>query len=136
MIQVGRDDLLRALKRLKGLAKQDILASDLTPYPQFWKAHAEARRAEYANLIQLVEEADIEKACAYAFSTYSTLPGVLEGDQVFAEAKGREQAIELYFRIVGVDVDQLRVARNEHLELQAFLSKQPQIYYEYYHSLV
>lgn len=134
MIQVGRDDLLRALKRLKGIAKQDILTSNLTPYPEFWKAHAEARRVEYANLIQLVEDADIEKACAFAFSTYSNLPGASEGDQIFAETKGREQAIEFFFRVVGIDVDQLRYARTENLELQTFLSNQPQIYYEYYHS--
>ena len=134
MIQVGREDLLRALKRLKGLAKQDILASDLTPYPEFWRAHAEARHVEYTNLIRLVEETDIEEACASAFSTYNNLPAASESNQIFAETKGKEQAIEFFFKVVGIDIEQLRFARNEHLELQAFLSNQPQIYYEHFHS--
>lgn len=134
MIQVGRDDLLKALKKFKGIAKQDVLLSDLTSYPQYWKAHAEARRMEYATLIGLVEEAGVEKACAYAFSTYNNLPGVSDGDQTFAEIKGREQAIEVFFQVVGVDIEHLKTAKYNHEDSGSFFVNEPQINYEYYHS--
>lgn len=132
MIHVGREDLLGALKKFKGIAKQDILVSDLTPYPQYWKAHAEARRLEYSTLIQIVEESGIEKACAYAFSTYNNLPGASEGNQAFAEVKGREQAIELFFRVVGVDIHHLHDAKLNRDDFDTFFLGEPQIYYEYY----
>lgn len=134
MIQIGREDLLRALKKFKGLAKQDILASNLTPYPEYWKAHAEARRSEYIKLIDLMEKTDIEEACAYAFSSYKSLPGAAEGDQVFAEIKGKEQALEMFFRVVGVEPSHLRNAKENFDEFQAFYLAEPQIHYETYHS--
>lgn len=118
MIQVTGEDLLRALKRFKGLAKQDLLASEFTPDPQYWRTHAEARRAEYKRLINLIENSGVENACVYAFNTYENLPTADEA--MTPETKGREQAIELFFQILGIEPEELQISRRNHLNYQEF----------------
>lgn len=132
MIPIGREDLLRALKKFKGLAKQDILASDLTSCPEYWRAHAEARRSEYIKLIDLMEKTDIEEACAYAFSAYKSIQKAADGDQVFAEMKGREQALEMFFRVIGIEPSHLRSARENYDEFNAFYQSESRFNYEAY----
>src|SRR5690554_6258226 len=108
MIEVSREDLVKALKRYKGLAKQDLLASELTPNPIYWRMHAETRRAEYNRLIELIETSGIEKACVYAFKAYNLNS---DKDRNSGEYKGREQAVELLLLIFGIDPEKLRIAR-------------------------
>jgi hypothetical protein len=124
MIEVSREDLVRALKRYKGLAKQDLLASELTPDPEYWRTHAESRRTEYKKLIELVENSGIEKACVYAFKTYQSLE---TGDEqgTIGESKGREQAIELFFHIFGIDAEKLRVAKKKQKNYEEFSCQYP-----------
>lgn len=110
MIQVAGEDLLRALKRFKGLAKQDLLSSDLSPDPQFWRTHAETRRTEYKKLIEIVENSGVENACVYAYNTYESLL-VSTDERDLATYKGREQAIELFFQILGITPEELQVSR-------------------------
>ncbi len=104
MVQVATDDLLRALKRCKGIAKQELLIKEPAQYNEARKAHAEARREIYAKLIDLVETSDIENACAFAFKEYQVLtepnndPGI----------KGRFQALEMFFNVLGIDHNQLK----------------------------
>jgi len=116
MIQVKNEDLIKALKRFKGLAKQDLLASELTPDPAYWRTHAEARRTEYKRLIDLVQNSGVENACVYAFHTYENLP-TLDETMNLPEYKGREQALELFFQILGISPIELRSARSGHIEL-------------------
>ena len=122
MIEVSREDLVRALKRYKGLAKQDLLASELTPDPAYWRTHAESRRTEYKKLIELVEKSGIEKACVYAFKTYQSLKN---GDEDLGENKGREQAIELFFHIFGIEPEKLRLAREKQKNYDEFSCQYP-----------
>jgi hypothetical protein len=126
MIQVGRDDLLRALKRFKGIAKQDLLVNDPTPKSDFLKAHAEARRETYTKLIDLVEESGIENACAFAFTEYQKLP--LLDSEAAAEpvAKGHLQALEMFFNVIGIEADKLRGSRVERINLSQLLNLSPQ----------
>ncbi|NLY89231.1 MAG: hypothetical protein GX085_06375 [Firmicutes bacterium] len=124
MIEVSREDLVRALKRFKGLAKQDLLASELTPDPTYWRTHAESRRTEYKKLIELVENSGIEKACVYAFQTYQSLD-VSDKKQDLGENKGREQAIELFFHIFGIDPEKLRIARKKRKNYEEFSCQYP-----------
>ena len=124
MIEVSREDLVRALKRFKGLAKQDLLASELTADPAYWRTHAESRRTEYKKLIDLVETSGIEKACVYAFKTYQDL-NTGENEEDFGEYKGREQAIELFFHIFGIDPEKLRIARKKRKNYEEFSCQYP-----------
>lgn len=103
MVQIAMDDLLRALKRCKGIAKQELLIKEPAQYNEARKAHAEARREIYAKLIDLVETSDIENACAFAFHEYQNLS---ESNNDPA-AKGRFQALEMFFNILGIDHNRL-----------------------------
>lgn len=117
MIEVSREDLVKALKRYKGLAKQDLLASELTPNPIYWRTHAETRRAEYNRLIELIETSGIEKACVYAFKAYNLNNNENENS---GEYEGRKQALELFFQIFGIDPEKLRVARMKQKNFEEF----------------
>ncbi|HHW12462.1 MAG TPA: hypothetical protein GXX33_05620 [Firmicutes bacterium] len=100
MCQVEGEDLIRALKRFKSLAKQDLLASERTNDPSFWRTHAEARRKEYTRLIQLVENSGVEKACVYALKTYKR-NRLINTKERNPEQEGTRQALELFFEIIG-----------------------------------
>lgn len=107
MFPVNREDLLRALKRFKSLAKQDLLTSELTSDPVFWQTHAEARRNEYTRLINLIENSGVEKACVYAFKTFQEQQQDADGEQT-GEQRGSAQAIELFFQIIGLSPADLK----------------------------
>lgn len=101
MCQVVGEDLVRALKRFKSLAKQDLLASELTNNPHFWRTHAEARRNEYSRLLKLIEGSGVEQACVYALKRYQE-SGLSAGADPSPEQAGSRQALELFFRVIGV----------------------------------
>ncbi|HEY8392640.1 MAG TPA: hypothetical protein VIL83_07940 [Capillibacterium sp.] len=101
MCQVEEEDLVRALKRFKSLAKQDLLTSALTDDPHFWKTHAEARRNEYSRLLELIESAGVEEACVYAWRRYQKFRLAVGPDQS-PEQAGARQALELFFKVIGV----------------------------------
>lgn len=107
MVPVEKEDLLRALKRFKSLAKQDLLTSELTSDPVFWQTHAEARRNEYTRLIDLVENFGVEKACVYAFQAYQEQQQGADGEQT-GEHKGSVQALELFFQIIGLSPSEVQ----------------------------
>lgn len=99
MCQVEGEDLVRALKKFKSLAKQDLLTSELTNDPFFWRTHAEARRKEYSRLINLIEISGVDKACIYAFSSYKQYTAHSTAEN--PELSGSRQALELFFGITG-----------------------------------
>ena len=109
-------NLIRALKRFKSLAKQDLLTSELTSDPVFWQTHAEARRNEYTRLIDLIENSGVEKACVYALKAYQEQQQDADGVQA-GEQKGSAQALELFFQIVGLSPAELKrmLAEEENL---------------------
>ncbi len=106
MCQVEGEDLVRALKKFKSLAKQDLLASELTNDPLFWRTHAEARRNEYARLIKLIESSGVEQACVYALKRYQET-GLCDGGDQSPDQAGSRQALELFFRVIGVTPERL-----------------------------
>lgn len=122
MIQVAKDDVLRALKKCKRLAKQDLLASGLTSDAGYWSAHAEARRKTYDELMQQVEEEGVEAAYERAMEAYAALP-LPDIDESPVEIKARHQALEMFFTILGVDVgaavEQQRMGAADKVPLEA-----------------
>lgn len=122
MVRIATDDLLRALKRCKGIAKQELLIKEPAQYNEARKAHAEARREIYAKLIDLVETSDIENACAFAFKEYQNLS---ESCSDPAE-KGRFQALEMYFNILGIDHNRLNESKTNHIDIFQLLNMDTQ----------
>ena len=101
MCQVEGEDLVRALKRFKSLAKQDLLTSALTNDPLFWRTHAEARRNVYSRLLELIESSGVEEACVYACKRYQEAR-LSAGPDQSPEQAGARQALEMFFRVIGV----------------------------------
>lgn len=113
MFQVSKEDVLQGLKRFKRLAKQDLLASSLTSNPQFWSRQAEARRAMYTTLMNLVEEKGVELAYESARREYVSLPHFAFDDaESYPQDKGRAQALEMFFTLIGADLASIS-KRNE-----------------------
>jgi hypothetical protein len=126
MIQICRDDLLRALKRCKGIAKQDLLPNNLIPQSDFRKAHAEARRETYTKLIELVEGEGIQDACVFAFSEYQSLPVLSPGENSDPSTKGHTQALEMFFNVIGIAADQIQTLHEGNKDFSQLLSYTPQ----------
>ncbi|MGE5605291.1 MAG: hypothetical protein ACM3YE_06320 [Bacteroidota bacterium] len=122
MVQIATDDLLRALKRCKGIAKQELLIKEPAQFNEARKAHAEARREIYAKLIDLVESSDIENACAFAFKEYQSL-AESSNDPII---RGRTQALEMFFNVLGIDRNQLSEYKTNQVDIFQLLSAMPQ----------
>lgn len=101
MAGVASEDVLKALKKFKRLAKQDILASEQTPEPEFWRVQAEARRKVYDELMQLVQNEGVAAAYEEAKKAHAELPLQRAGEAVPPEAGGRRQALELFLSLFG-----------------------------------
>jgi len=110
MIQVERDDLVRALKGFKGIAKQDLLLQDFSPQSKYRKTHAEARREIYTKLIDLVEEDGITEACVFALSEYHKSSDFTKATD--SMVSGRLQALELFFSLLGITSDKFMVLKD------------------------
>jgi len=118
VIQLNAEDVIRGLKRLKSLAKQDILISGLAPNPDLWMKMATARKQKYETLMALVEQHGVPGACEIALEQYATLPAV-GGDSpdIDPHTKGEEQALEVFFKTIGVDGRSLKDARARRTEM-------------------
>lgn len=122
MFNVTAADALKALKRFKRLAKQDLLASELTSEPDFWRAQAEARRATYDTLMQLIEEKGVDAAHRYAVEAHAALP-LSDSAEDTASVKGRRQALEMFFAVLGLETaggaEDIAASADEQVSLEA-----------------
>lgn len=109
LFKVVQEDVLGALKKFKRLAKQDILASEATSNPGFWRSHAETRLGQYEQLMKWIEEQGIEPAYRQAVLLYQRIP-ILARPTVHThpELSGQEQALEMFFAILGVGEDEVQ----------------------------
>ena len=117
MISVGRDDVLRGLKRFRRLAKQDILASPYAQDPDYWNRQAEARRAVYGELAEIVEQEGVEAAYRRAIDGYTALPLLRAGES--PEIAGKEQAFEMFFSLLGLTPKEVTRLRNSRRRIPA-----------------
>ncbi len=113
MFQVAPEDVLRGLKRFKRLAKQDILASSKTPNPQYWTRHAEARRKVYDLLMETIQREGLDAAYQLARQQLAELARAPRDD---AEHAGREQALTLFFSVVGLSPEETAQLQHEMAE--------------------
>jgi hypothetical protein len=112
VVQLNAEDVIRGLKRLKSLAKQDILISSRAPDPELWLKTATARKEKYEALITLVEEHGVERAYQIALDDYAYLAASMppDSDGILPHAKGEEQALEIFFKTLGLNGDILQDA--------------------------
>ena len=119
-LNLTKEDLIQALKKFKSIAKQDILSSSLTSNPAFWKEHAEARRRQYLELIEKIENGSVEETYAYALDIYEKISKNNENNDN-PEIRGKEQAIEIFFQIIGIKPDKLKASCENHQSFQDIL---------------
>ncbi len=125
MIQISQDDLLRALKRCKGIAKQDLLpSSSNVPQSDFRKTHAEARRETYTKLIELVEGGGTQDACVFAFKEYQDLPDIPTGGADPVNL-GHVQALEIFFNVIGINRSQMQMLHDHKIDFNQLLDYHP-----------
>lgn len=101
MFSVAQRDLLHALKRFRRMAKQDLLASTHTSDPGFWFQQAEARRAQYDELMQSVRTDGVEAAYRRSVHEYTHLPLSHDGP-ADPQITGKEKAYEMFFLALGI----------------------------------
>lgn len=102
MIVVAKEDVLKGLKKFRRLAKQDLLLSQHTSEPEFWSKQAEGRRNTYGKLMELIEDHGVDFAYNYAVKRYANLPFIYADKQEKAEIIGINQALEMFYSILGV----------------------------------
>jgi hypothetical protein len=119
VVQLNAEDIIRGLKRLKSLAKQDILISSRAPDPELWLKTATARKEKYEALITLVEEHGVQRAYQIALEDYASLVASVppDSDGSLTCAKGEEQALEIFFKTLGLNGDTLQDARSNRVEV-------------------
>lgn len=118
-VVLSSDEILRGLKHYRRIAKQDLLRSTEADHPDASRTHAEARRAVYGELAELAEQSSPEDVVRRALDAYRELP-FTHGtpDDAYTDIKGRENALENFFLMIGLEPKARREARNERPPLE------------------
>ena len=118
MIQLNADDIIRGLKRLKSLAKQDILVSNHVSEPELWLEIATARKEKYETLIALVEKHGVEEAYKIAHDNYTVISqSGLESIRHIPQVKGEKQALEIFFKTLGLNESVIQNAEGNQIKV-------------------
>ena len=98
------EEIKRGLKHYRRIARQDLLRAEETDNPTAFKRHAEARRSVYAYLTEVVETKAPNEVAIEALRAYEELPFVTgSDDEAHTEIKGRENALENFFLMIGLE---------------------------------
>ncbi|ABF45850.1 hypothetical protein Dgeo_1555 [Deinococcus geothermalis DSM 11300] len=116
--QMTTEQLLQGLKHYRRIARQDMLRAPETPHPDAFLKHAESRREVYAELGKFAETHASSDVIEYALDLYRRLPFVTgTPEHAYPEIKGRENALENFFLLVGLDPKTRREARSHRPKL-------------------
>ncbi|MFA5550385.1 MAG: hypothetical protein WDA03_02105 [Trueperaceae bacterium] len=98
------EEIKRGLKHYRRIARQDLLRAEETDNPEAFKRHAEARRNVYAYLTEVAETKAPDEVALEALKAYEELPFVTGSeDESHTEIKGRENALENFFLMIGLE---------------------------------
>jgi hypothetical protein len=117
-VVLSSDDILRGLKHYRRIARQDVLRASETANPEEFLKHAEARRTVYADLTEIAESQPPAEVVQRALTMYRDLPFVTgTEDGKHTEIKGRENALENFFLMVGLEPKVRREVRSQRPKL-------------------
>ena len=106
---ISSEDILRGLESFRAIAKQDLLAAQLTDNPEFWTKQASTRRNTYDRLISIISNEGVESAIFTAKQWYQQLPNFYDmPDNSSPEERGTKQALEIFFRACGVEKKEIK----------------------------
>jgi hypothetical protein len=113
-VVLSSDEIIRGLKHYRRIAKQDVLRSPETEDPEAFLRHAEARRSIYATLSEFAETHPPAEVVGEALRLYRDLPFVTGSeDREHTEIKGRENALENFFLMIGLEPKVRREVRSQ-----------------------
>jgi len=111
-VTLSTEEIVRGLKHYRRIAKQDVLRAAETPSPDVFRTHAEARREVYTKLAEIADSKGPDAVVAYALELYQSLPFVTgTAEDAYPEIKGKENALENFFLMIGLDPKVRREAR-------------------------
>ena len=113
-VVLSSDEIMRGLKHYRRIARQDVLRAPETEDPETFRAHAEARRSIYAHLTDVAEAQSPEDVVREALRCYRELPfvtGTADGEHT--EIKGKENALENFFLMIGLEPKVRREVRSQ-----------------------
>lgn len=112
-VVLSSEEIKRGLKHYRRIARQDLLRAEETDNPDLFKRHAEARRTVYAYLTEVAEKKGPTEVALEALKAYQELPFVTGSeDEAHTEIKGRENALENFFLMIGLEPKIRREARS------------------------
>lgn len=113
-VVLSSEEILRGLKHYRRIAKQDLLLANETDNPEAFKRHAEARRGIYSYLSEIAETRSPAEVVKVALDAYRELPFVTgSSDEAHTEIKGRENALENFFLMIGLEPKVRREVRSQ-----------------------
>ncbi|WP_019585636.1 hypothetical protein [Deinococcus apachensis] len=108
------EQLQQGLKHYRRIARQDMLRAPETPHPDAFLRHAESRREVYMALGTYAEAHASDEVIEHALELYRQLPFVTgTPEHEHPDIKGRENALENFFLLVGLDPKTRREARSK-----------------------
>jgi hypothetical protein len=120
-VVLSSEEILRGLKHYRRIAKQDLLLAGETENPEVFRRHAEARRAVYSYLSELALTMSPPEVVQEALKAYRELPFVSgSDDEEHTEIKGRENALENFFLMIGLEPKLRREVRSQRKPLSAY----------------
>jgi hypothetical protein len=125
-VVLSSDEIIRGLKHYRRIAKQDVLRAPETKDPDAFRRHAEARREVYATLSELAQSQTPGEVVAEALQQYQNLPFVTGSDDpAHTELRGRENALENFFLMIGLEPKVRREVRSLRPSLRSAVSAPP-----------
>ena len=113
-IVLSSDEIIKGLKHYRRIAKQDVLRAAETANPDVFREHAEARRTVYARLTDIAERDTPSDVVQEALKCYRELPFVTgTAEDEHADIKGRENALENFFLMIGLEPKVRREVRSQ-----------------------
>ena len=113
-VVLSSEEILRGLKHYRRIAKQDLLLAGETDNPEAFRRHAEARRSVYSYLSELAQTMSPPEVVEEALKVYRELPFVTGSeDEAHTEIKGRENALENFFLMIGLEPKLRREVRSQ-----------------------
>jgi hypothetical protein len=113
-VVLSSEEIVRGLKHYRRIAKQDLLLAAEAENPESFRHHAEARRQVYMHLSRVAETRSPQEVVQEALRLYRELPFVTgTTSPEYTEVKGRENALENFFLMVGLEPKARREARSQ-----------------------
>lgn len=117
-VVLSSDEIIKGLKHYRRIAKQDVVRASETANPELFLCHAEARRDVYAHLTTIAESKPPSDVVQEALKVYSDLPFVTgTAEDEYTEIKGRENALENFFLMIGLEPKVRREVRSQRPKL-------------------